>query len=514
MTYLNYPSTRKKGSGRYQPRVMICDDEPISVRPLMDALDAEGVHVELTERPQDCLAAARREQFDLFIIDMALGAYTVAHLRNGLELARAIWTQASPVNVPIVGITGYLPDWEERALELGLVNFLLKPLDPSEIVPDLLRLLDSRKNARQAMELWLEQTAGKRWHVVELSANRDNAVELQSNLVAGKGILTPEGPEVSLAQRVLHMGMMDRKLFEELGGRLQECLIPPQLNVGFHQHRLLSQLAQRPFRLLLRLGESGWDHLPWEFCRYTDGTDGGHWLGGDPQLTCARSAPNSGRLLDDEALPKSLKILVVGASPPGLPSLDLKSELRNLEEALVPLGQNVEWRRLGPSELDSVVGEASPETVNEHIKSFEPDIVHFICHGATSALALERDSRLALWSDYFLNLDLTGRGVKLLVLNCCLSAYPGESSPGMALGGVSAGVNAVIGHFFPVSDRAAIRFCRLLYEGLVGGAVLDAAFQEARRLVWSQELQEGRPFLPVLYVRDRFLKIDRRGSGN
>ena len=507
MTYLESLGSAKRDAAYGQPRVMICDDDRFSVQPLADALAAQGVLVKVMERPQDCLAAARREHFDLFIIDMALGVNAPAHLRDGLALARAIWTQASPVSVPIVGITAYRDeDWKERSLALGLVNFFNKPFKPKEVVPDLLKLLSSRTQARQAMENWLEHTAGKHWHVVELSANRDSVVELQSNLVARKGLLKPETTEVRLAQRMLHMGMMDEGLLEQLGCRLQECLIPPQLNVGFHQHRLLSQLAQRPFRLLLSLEDSGWDHLPWELCRYTDGSDSGHWLGGDPQLTCARVAPKIGHLPEDEALPTPLKILVIGVSPPESPRLDLKSELRELEQALDPLGQDVEWRRLGSPDLDPEDG-VSPQAVNEQIESFEPDIVHFMCHGVADALVLERDGRLAVWSDYFRNLDLTGSGVKLLVLNCCLFAHPGESSLGGPLCNVSVGVQAVIGHFFPVSDRAAIRFCRLLYEGLVGGAALDRALQEARRLVWSQELQEGRTFLPVLYVRDRILKI-------
>ncbi len=483
---------------------MICDNEPFAVEALADRLRSDGFEVEITTHPQACLNRARQERFDLFILDMHLGFNLPPGLRNGLELAQELWKLESAVNVPIVGITGVTLEVRQEALDLGLVNFVLKPLDPAKEVPKLLEILKSRSEAREAMADWLEKSAGQHWNVLDLRVARDG-VRVQSNLVAGQGPLSLPESEYRLALRVLGHGVSDEEFFEGLGTKLQQSLCPTQVIVAFHQQRLLSQLAQRPFRVLLHFEDPAWTRFPWELCRYSGGTDSGHWLGGDPQLTCARVPPNSGRLLEDESLSLPLKVLVVGAQPPGVPALELSKELAELKTALQPLRGRVQWHVLGLSLPPA--GQASPATINEEISRFRPNLIHFMGHGTSGRLLLEQQQALTTWSDYFLNLDLAGQGVRLLVLNCCFSGHPGEVSPGLAAAGANAGVKAVIGHFFPVSDPAATQFTRVFYGNLVRGDVLDKAFQEARRQVASEELRHHRPFLPVLWIRDRFFKL-------
>lgn len=486
--------------------IMICDNDRYSIDPLVDRLRSEGFEVEVTTHPEPCLARARDKDFDLFILDMDFGPNMPPGMKNGLELAQELWKLESAVDVPIVGITGVYPEWREKALDLGLINFLEKPHLVRQM-PKLLAVLDSRDEAQQAMENWLAQTAGPHWNLVELRLGHQTVdlQSMQSTLVAGSGPLILPREECRLALRVLEQGMNDQEFFEGLGARLQQSLFPGAVNVAFHQQRLLSQLAQRPFRLLMHCEDSTSARLPWELCRYSGGTDSGHWLGGDPQLTCARVPHHGGRLLDDEDLPLPVKILVVGAQAPGTPELKLNQELEALREAMRPLDDRVEWKVLGlpltPSE------EASPATINEEINRFQPTIIHFMCHGVEGALLLEQQQALATWSDYFLNLDLAGQGVKLLMLNCCSSAQSGSTSPGLAEAGAKAGVRAVIGHFFPVSDPAAISFTRLFYSALARGDALDKALQGARRQVASEELRNHRTFLPVMWIRERFFRL-------
>jgi len=502
-------------------RVMILDDKPFNVQALAERLRFEGIEVEIADRPERCLERARKVRFDLFILDIDLGPSAPPHLPDGLAVARVLRKERVTVNVPIVGITGIQAQRKDEALGLGMVKFYLKPLRLDVVVPALRALFESRKKAKEATANWLADTAGEDWNVLEMIVSEGYA-RLRSTVVTGEGPLSLQGRDLSLALRLVLQGKIDRELFEEIGVRLYDGLFPPQVNVGLQQCRLLAQLAQQPLRLLIRIEDSLWEHLPWELCRYTGGTHGGHWLGGDPFLTCSRLASNSGPLKPDEVIRRPLRVLVVGPSPAGGAQLDLAGELNDIYSALGCEKQDtgVEWQFLGSPWIEDVppalrpVAEASPANVNEALLRFRPHIVHFIAHGLQGALVLEESGFKKEWADFFLHLDLVGKGVRLLVINSCLSGHPGSSSPGLALAGVTAGVTAVAGHLYQVSDRAARRFAKLLYQELARGEAIDRAFQTARSRVWSEELQENRPFLPLLFVRDQFLRLDPGPAGS
>jgi CheY-like chemotaxis protein len=501
-----------------QKAVLILDDEPVAVGELAKRLRYYELDVEVVTHPRLCLERARKRRFDLFVLDINLGSNLPPDLPDGIAVARALRTEAATVNVPIVGITGNQRQRREEALAVGMVNFYLKPFEPDVVVPALLDLLESRSKAQQAVSGWLVQTAGEDWPIAELIlAERTAQLRMHSNLVKGEGALAPRGSALRLALRLLQLGHLDQELFEGIGGRLYEGVLPAQINVGLQQCRLLAQLAQQPIRLLLRCEDRSWEDLPWEMCRYTGGTDGGHWLGGDPHFTCSRVGQGGGSPRTEEALAGPLKVLAVAACPLGAPQLDLRGELEDLHAALSPFavkgGPGLEWRLLGPVEWTDLprelehAGEASPDQVKEQLARFQPHVVHFMAHGLRGQLLLEESGLLKAWSDFFVQLDLAGRGVRLLVLNGCLSGHPGENSDGLALAGLTAGVQAVVGHLYGISDGAARKFSRLLYEGLARGEAIDRAFQAARERVWSAELSAGRVFLPLLFVRDQFLRL-------
>jgi len=501
-------------------RVMILDDQPFTVQPLAHKLRRRGLEVEITDRPDECLEKARRESFDLFILDIDLGESASREFQDGLDVARALRRDKSTVNVPIVGITATKPEKREEALALGMVKFFLKPMPLRRDVPVILELLASRTRVQEATASWLVEAGGPEWRVLELTVAAGHA-QLHSSLVAGEGPVSLRGHDLRLALRLLDHGLFDKELFEEIGVRLYEGLFPSQVSVGLQQCRLLSQLAQEPTRLLLRIEDPSVEHLPWELCRYTGGTHGGHWLGGDPYLTCTRRAANVGPLLPDKTLRPPLRVLVVGASPASQPQLGLQEELAEIYEALKPVqtAGSIAWKLLGPSRMAGSVptvdglSEASPANLKEALARFKPDIVHVMAHARPGAMALEENGLTAEWSDFFMQFDFVNKGVSLLFLNCCLSGHPGDGSRGLALSSLTAGVDMVVAHLYKVTDKAACRFASLLYSGLGRGEAIDTAFQEARSGVWSEELAEEHPFVPLLFVRDRFLRLSANGTG-
>jgi two-component system, cell cycle response regulator DivK len=496
-------------------RILVCDDLAMTVAPLLYALRAAGYEVIFTDDAENVLKRARDERVDLIILDMDLGPKTQLDGAKLLVLER----QQNPTwDIPIFGITGVWEGYKEAALKQGFLRFYYKPFEPSDIVKEVSRVLDERMKAQRGMTRWLKLSGDDEWQVLDLSVDPQK-VRLLSNLIHQEVPLQLERNDLLLGHRLIGTGPLGKTLgifYEILGPRMYAYLFPAQVNVAFQQHRLLSRFARTPYRLQLRVSDPLMADLPWELCRYSDvgGSDGLHWLGGDQLGSCVRLVPHSARLQSDEALQSPLKILVVGASPKGHPQLDLAGELQLIRKAFEIA--DVEWRVLGPPNLDDVandvqwVGEATVTNVGMQIDKFKPAILHFMAHGSADdrgTVYLEDNDQPKPLGDYLLGMKLSDGSVRLLVLNCCLSASSARGIGGLAQRAAQANVAAVVGHLYPVADSAAKRFAELLYTEMAAGEAIDSAVQNARRRTWEEALENGLACLPILYVTGNYIRI-------
>lgn len=493
--------------GERKKRIIILDDDPFNVKGLSDKLIRCGLEVEVVDRSDVFMEKARARRFDLFILDISPFDHATPGLLDGLAVARALRAERQTVNIPIVGITGNAPEKRDEAMALGMAKFFEKPFRLKDVVPEILDLLASRNSVQRAMSSLLQEIARGPWNVLEMEV-AESYSRLRSSLVVGEGELSAPGRDLSLTLQLIQKGNLDEQLFEEVGSCLYERFFPLQVNVALQQCRLLSQLTQEPVRLLLRIEDRLFQNLPWEFGRYTGGTHGGHWLGGDPLFTCSRAAGNAGTLQTDEILKSPLRILVIAAKPVAAPPLNFQAELAAVRSALSRGGVGTEWLVLGAAQLAEGAGrDASPANVRAALTTFRPHVIHCMGHSRGGAVVLENGGLASEWSDFFMQFDFVESDASLLVFNSCLSADAGERSRGLAMTSSRAGVKAVIGHLYSVSDPAAVGFASLFYQGLAAGEPLDVAFQAARSHVWEDELAERRAFLPLLFVRDRFLRL-------
>jgi len=75
---------------------------------------------------------AKKIQPDLILLDIQLPKM------NGYEVARAIRSDASLANTPIVAITSYaMPGDKEKSLEAGCNGYIKKPIDPDTFIEDI-----------------------------------------------------------------------------------------------------------------------------------------------------------------------------------------------------------------------------------------------------------------------------------------------------------------------------------------------------------------------------------------
>ena len=239
--------------------------------------------------------------------------------------------------------------------------------------------------------------------------------------------------------------------------------------------------------------------LPWELLRPPGAPD---FLGLNPRTPLTRFLIVP-RPIPAATRPQTLRILAVRPLPPGLPTLDLTKELRNLQEAVGLVAQVIP---VAPT-LDAL---------RQALCGPESHVLHFMGHaqGGQTGNAL-------LFEDEYGNPDLvTGTGLanllaacpslRLVVLNACDSASVQKTGArgqdfnpfaGVANALVLAGLPAVIGMQHPISDLAAITFSRIFYQQLATGEPVDAAVTESRRAMYVEDRDSLEWTTPVLFLR-------------
>ncbi|HYH47292.1 MAG TPA: CHAT domain-containing protein, partial [Thermoanaerobaculia bacterium] len=196
-----------------------------------------------------------------------------------------------------------------------------------------------------------------------------------------------------------------------------------------------------------------------------------------------------------------LRILAVGASPHGLPPLDLAEEEEQLDQLR---GADVEVE---------FVAHASAGAVRQKLAGDTFHVLHFMGHGAfdpatgEGGLAFEKpDGSVDLVSGRAFATKVRDlRSLGVVVLNACdtarASSQGGSPYRGVATALVHGGVPAVIAMQQPISDRAAIGFGNAFYRHLARGDSIDKALTEGRQAIHSAEPDSLEWATPVLFLR-------------
>ena len=105
-------------------RVLIVEDNAISMEFLCELVEAEGYRVLAATSGSEALSMARAEHPDLILMDIQLPGI------DGLTVTRTLKAQQDTKEIPIVGISAYASHEDiDRALEAGCMAYLPKPLD-------------------------------------------------------------------------------------------------------------------------------------------------------------------------------------------------------------------------------------------------------------------------------------------------------------------------------------------------------------------------------------------------
>jgi hypothetical protein len=165
-----------------------------------------------------------------------------------------------------------------------------------------------------------------------------------------------------------------------------------------------------------------------------------------------------------------------------------ENELHGIEDALRPLHHAVD---------PEVLPRPSRELLFETIRSFRPDIFHFIGHGrggrAGARLELYDGRDRWYWKVDEMVADLQEYPPQLAILNACHSAEPDDQYGAWSVTEAFAaiGTMAVLGMYGDVPGDAAATFGAQVYEALAEGKFIDTAVAAARGGVSRLSSEDG-----------------------
>ncbi|MDZ7726942.1 MAG: response regulator [Dehalococcoidia bacterium] len=110
-------------------RILLVEDDPLSLKLMRDALAAGGYETQETSSGLEVPALAREYRPDLVLMDIGLPGM------DGVEATRQLKQSAESGHVPVVAVTAYaMPADEARARAAGCDAYLTKPLRLSELL--------------------------------------------------------------------------------------------------------------------------------------------------------------------------------------------------------------------------------------------------------------------------------------------------------------------------------------------------------------------------------------------
>lgn len=118
-------SPHQAASGELQPRVLVADDDPQTLRYVRDILTRSGYEPIVAASPEEALRLVREEKPDLAVLDMVFPG------TDGIELMQEI---RKVVDLPAIFLSAYgQDDIVVRAFNSGAIDYVAKPFSPTEL---------------------------------------------------------------------------------------------------------------------------------------------------------------------------------------------------------------------------------------------------------------------------------------------------------------------------------------------------------------------------------------------
>ncbi|MBE7551851.1 MAG: response regulator [Anaerolineales bacterium] len=482
-----HPQMKSQG-----PRILIVDDDPDIVIFASDRLEHLGFQVQIARNGIEGLKKTRTEKPDLLILDVMMPEM------DGYEVCRQLKADPETRQIPILMLTakGQLPD-KVRGFDIGADDYLAKPYENAELearVKALLkRSISSPPFAAPQSDCILSISCRPTHHisvrvsgVVVFNATSRGMFDIDIEAYARQGDNTP------LLDWRFNSKQWGKQLYQETFVSHPEILSNYNQALGEVGGEEKFHLRFESPRDLLR--------VPWEFL-FDGVNEGGDYLVlRHPLARAIIGVRVKQRLLSPDffndlwAKGDELRILLVASNTyPDIPGVD--QEIKALGSSLKMM---FEERGILAQVTMIPTKRATYENVRDTLQKCKYHIVHYAGHGTFDKQSPE-NSYLSFWEKgnrrgivkkmpiSELQMLLRGSDLRFFYLSSCLGTKTGEPAKlldddflGIADGIIHAGVPAVLGFRWPVSDDGAKALALAFYKSLANQGKIDTALLHAR----------------------------------
>jgi len=257
---------RVEGELTSRGRILVLDDDPVLKRIFVDLLREEGFAVESAPDGAVALALAECAPFDAIVCDLMMPRM------DGMTLLRTLRERG--LELPVIFVTG-TPELKTaiKAIELGAFRYLLKPVDPDELIASVERAVRVHRLAevkRQAKAYLDAEHAGD--GRASLTARFENALKgldlafqpivrwPEKRLVAYEALLRTSEPSfpqpeklIAAAERLGRLFELGRAVRHKAALRMNHS--EARLFVNLHSEDLLDPSLYDPVAPLSRMAK-------------------------------------------------------------------------------------------------------------------------------------------------------------------------------------------------------------------------------------------------------------------
>jgi PleD family two-component response regulator len=144
-----------------QKKILVIDDEPMVVKMVSDVLISRGHDVSTASEGYDGLLQAISEHPDLILLDVVMPGL------DGHDVMKRLKKDERTKDIPVVYLSA-IGDFNEQlhSMEDGSIDYITKPIKPSELADKVENYLDPARRAVAAREAHMK--AGKLRTIVDI----------------------------------------------------------------------------------------------------------------------------------------------------------------------------------------------------------------------------------------------------------------------------------------------------------------------------------------------------------
>lgn len=167
---------------------LVVDDSPEALTFVHDALEASGLDVLVALEGKQALSIAQKMKPDIILLD------AVMPVMDGFDTCQALKADSNLADIPVIFMTGLAePENIVKGLEAGGVDYLTKPVQPSELIARI-KVHLTNASLTKAAQSALDQ-AGQVMFSVNATGEQRWATPQAYTLLAKANLNTPEGQQ-------------------------------------------------------------------------------------------------------------------------------------------------------------------------------------------------------------------------------------------------------------------------------------------------------------------------------